>query len=343
MSAPLTLGVTTGDPLGVGPEVTLKALADPAVARAARWRVYGTRPVLGEAAAAWPDARAAPDAPIAMVEPTGGVALSFAGVEGVADGLEGSGSPMPRRPTAAAGAVSFALVDHAIADALRGASDPARIAGIVTAPISKEAWNVAGHDFPGHTELLADRCARAGASARAVMMFISDTLRVALVTTHIPVRDVPGAIATDGVVETILLAAEACRRVGIDEPRIAVCGLNPHAGEGGMLGGEDNDVIRPAIERACAAGLRASGPHPGDTIFRAAIRGDYELVIAMYHDQGLIPVKLLAFESAVNVTLGLPIVRTSPDHGTAWDIAGRGIADPGSMIAACLLAAKLAG
>src|SRR5690606_38675274 len=155
---------------------------------------------------------------------------------------------------------------------------------------------------------------------------------------HIPLREVAGALTVDRIVETISLAAKACLRVGISSPRIAVCGVNPHAGEGGMLGAEDAAVIAPAISQARDQGLDVDGPHPGDTIFRGAVRGDYDLVIAMYHDQGLIPVKLLAFDSAVNVTLGLPIVRTSPDHGTAWDIAGQNKADAGSMIAACLLA-----
>lgn len=330
MASTPVLAITVGDPLGIGPEVTLSALADPAVAGAARWRIYGPRALLGDQGRQWPDADAQPQAPIAVVEPASEIPLPQG----------------PARATAAGGALSFELVDRAITDARRDPADPAHIDGLVTAPISKEAWRLAGHAFPGHTDLLDARFTPPGpptdAPARAVMMFVSEKLRVALVTTHIPLARVPGAITTERIVEVARLAAAACRRLGIESPRIAICGLNPHAGEAGMLGDEDNLIIRPSVERARAEGLLATGPHPGDTIYRAAVRGEHDLVIAMYHDQGLIPVKLLAFESAVNVTLGLPIVRTSPDHGTAWDIAGRGAADAGSMVAACLLAAKLA-
>jgi 4-hydroxythreonine-4-phosphate dehydrogenase len=247
----------------------------------------------------------------------------------------------PPRPTAAGGALSLALVERAIADAQRPPGDPARVDGIVTGPISKEAWSLAGHSYAGHTELLAARLSAPGADGRAVMMFVSEKLRVALATTHIPLAQVPGALSTGRILEVMRLAAEACQRLGIATPRIAVCGLNPHAGEAGLLGEEDRAVIHPAIIQARTEGLEATGPHPGDTIFRAAVRGDHDLVIAMYHDQGLIPVKLLAFDSAVNVTLGLPTVRTSPDHGTAFNIAGQNNANAGSMRAAIELAVRM--
>ncbi|MFG0285370.1 MAG: 4-hydroxythreonine-4-phosphate dehydrogenase PdxA [Phycisphaerales bacterium JB039] len=317
-----TIAITCGDPLGIGPEVALGALADPDVARAARWRIYGPRALFGGAASRWPDGAARAQAPVAIVE--------------VAGPLPG-GEP---RPTAEGGAVSFEAVDRAIADARRSPGDSDRDDGLVTAPISKEAWRLAGHDFPGHTDLLAARFAPGG--ARAVMSFFSEKLRVALVTTHIPLSQVASAITAARIVEVIEMSAAACERLGIPSPRIAVCGLNPHAGEAGLLGPEDDAIIRPAIEQARTGGRRVSGPHPADTIYRAAVRGEHDLVVAMYHDQGLIPVKLLAFDSAVNVTLGLPTVRTSPDHGTAYDIAGKGVADCGSMKAACLLAARLA-
>ncbi len=327
MASTPVLAITVGDPLGIGPEVTLSALADRAVASAARWRIYGPRALLGDQGRQWPDAQAELQAPIAVVEPASGFPLPHG----------------PARATGEGGALSFDLVDRAITDARLDPADPAHLDGLVTAPISKEAWQLAGHAFAGHTDLLDARFAPPGAAgARAVMMFVSEKLRVALVTTHIPLARVPGAISTARILEVAQLAAAACQQLGIASPRIAICGLNPHAGEAGMLGDEDDRVIRPAVERARAEGLLATGPHPGDTIYRAAVRGEHDLVIAMYHDQGLIPVKLLAFESAVNVTLGLPTVRTSPDHGTAWDIAGKGVADAGSMRAACLLAARLA-
>src|SRR5690606_23359482 len=218
------------------------------------------------------------------------------------------------------GDVSFQMVEDAIAAAKRPVADPARVDAVVTGPISKAAWAAAGHaDFPGHTELFADRF---GVS-RYGMMFVTPRLRVILATAHIPLMAVGPALTAERVERAITLGTDACRRLGVDAPRIAVCGLNPHAGEGGLLGPEDDAVIAPAIAAAQRTGLDARGPFPADTIFIAAARGDWDLVVAMYHDQGLIPVKLLDRDRAVNVTIGLPIVRTSPDHGTAFDIAGQ--------------------
>ncbi|MBL8745635.1 MAG: 4-hydroxythreonine-4-phosphate dehydrogenase PdxA, partial [Phycisphaerae bacterium] len=236
------------------------------------------------------------------------------------------------------GEASFRFLEHAVDATLRAHDDPLRPVAIVTAPISKEAWALAGHrKFPGHTELLA---ARYGAG-RVRMMFVAPTLRVMLVTTHVPLADVPRIITIDRVFDTIELAHESCVRLGIPRPRIAVCGVNPHAGEAGLLGDDEARAIAPAIARARARGVDASGPWPGDTIFNAALNGRYDIVVAMYHDQGLIPVKLLAFDRAVNYSAGLPVVRTSPDHGTAFDIAGKNLADPGSMRAAIELAVRL--
>jgi len=211
--------------------------------------------------------------------------------------------------------------------------------GIVTAPISKEAWALAGKGkYPGHTELLATRFN----VKRTRMMFHSPTMRVALVTAHVPLMEIRNVLTIGRVFDTIDLAHEALIEEGTKRARIAVCGLNPHAGEGGLLGDEEERLITPAIELARRAGIDAHGPFPGDTIFCEAVDGRYDMVVAMYHDQGLIPVKLLEFDSAVNMTAGLPIVRTSPDHGTAYDIAGANRANPGSMGSAIDLAVTMA-
>ena len=197
---------------------------------------------------------------------------------------------------------------------------------------------MAGFKWPGHTELLTHRTR----SKRQAMAFVSPRLRVVLATAHVPLMDVKNVLTIGRVHESIELGHDLCRRLGIQRPRIAVCGLNPHAGENGILGDEDQRVIAPAIDVAVQQGIKATGPHPADTIFIGAAEGRFDLVVAMYHDQGLIPVKLLGWDRAVNVTLGLPIIRTSPDHGTAFDIAGRSKADAGSMVAAIDLALDLA-
>jgi 4-hydroxythreonine-4-phosphate dehydrogenase len=234
--------------------------------------------------------------------------------------------------------LSFKLVEDAIAAAKLPASHTDHIDAIVTGPISKKAWELAGHgEFPGHTELFD---ARFGGGA--AMMFVTPRLRVILATTHIPLAAVPSAITVESLVRTITVGNEATKGLGEARPRIAVCGVNPHAGEGGLLGVDEQRVVEPAIAAARAKGIDVAGPFPGDTVFLAAVRGEFELVVAMYHDQGLIPVKLLDRDRAVNVTVGLPVIRTSPDHGTAFDIAGMDKADPGSMRAAIELAVLLA-
>ena len=218
-------------------------------------------------------------------------------------------------------------------DAQRG-----MVQAIATAPVNKEAFRLAGLPWSGHTDLLAHLTG----SSDVAMMFYSDALRVVLATVHIALADVPRALTAASLEATIALTARELPRFGIARPRIAVAGLNPHAGEHGLFGREEDVAIRPAIEACRARGIEVSGPFPADTVFVRARRGDFDVVVACYHDQGLIPVKLVAFGQAVNVTLGLPIVRTSVDHGTAFDIAGKGVADPESMIAAVLLAARLA-
>jgi 4-hydroxythreonine-4-phosphate dehydrogenase len=233
----------------------------------------------------------------------------------------------------AAGRAAYDVIVRAVADAMGG-----RVDAIATAPVSKEAFALAGLPWKGHTDLLAHLTG----SRFVAMMFDSEAVRVVLATVHIPLADVPRTLTFDLLTRTIELAARELPRFIGRSPRLAVAGLNPHAGEHGLMGREDDDVIRPAIERARDGGIDVGGPFPADTVFLRASRGEFDAVIACYHDQGLIPVKLLAFGRAVNVTLGLPIVRTSVDHGTAFDIAGRSVADPGSMIEAILLATRLA-
>jgi 4-hydroxythreonine-4-phosphate dehydrogenase len=242
-----------------------------------------------------------------------------------------------RAPRKNTGAASKRWVELAIHDALRPADDARRLDAIVTAPISKEAWSLAGFKWPGHTELLAHR-----AKARQVsMVFDSPQLKVALVTVHVPLMAVRDMLTIGRVFDTIGRGQEACQLLGIARPRIAVCGLNPHAGEGGVLGWEEEKVISPAIAMARNNGVDVHGPFPADTLFRRAVDGEFDLVVAMYHDQGLIPLKLLSQGTAVNWSVGLPFIRTSPDHGTAFDIAGRWLADPSSMKAALDLAIRL--
>jgi 4-hydroxythreonine-4-phosphate dehydrogenase len=235
--------------------------------------------------------------------------------------------------SAAAGRTSYDAVVAAVDAALDG-----RIDAIATAPVNKEAFALAGLPWKGHTDLLG---ALTGAS-RAVMMFDSPTLRVSLATVHIPLSEVPAALTMAVVEETIRITAASLPDFGVAAPRLAVAGLNPHAGEHGLMGREDEQVIAPVIAACVRDGLDVTGPIPGDTVFLRASRGEFDAVVACYHDQGLIPVKLLSFGRSVNVTLGLPIVRTSVDHGTAFDIAGEGRADASSMIEAVLLAARLA-
>jgi 4-hydroxythreonine-4-phosphate dehydrogenase len=239
----------------------------------------------------------------------------------------------PGELSAAAGRAAYDVIVRAVADAQRG-----EVQAIATAPVNKEAFRLAGLEWSGHTDLLAHLT---GAS-HVAMMFYSEALRVVLATVHIPLAEVSRALTQASLDATIALTARELPRFGIARPRIAVAGLNPHAGEHGLFGSEEETAIRPAIEACRARGIDVSGPYPGDTVFVRARRGDFDAVIACYHDQGLIPVKLVAFGQAVNVTLGLPIIRTSVDHGTAFDIAGKGIADPESMITAVLLAARLA-
>ncbi|MFZ9880156.1 MAG: 4-hydroxythreonine-4-phosphate dehydrogenase PdxA [Phycisphaerales bacterium] len=328
------IGITMGDPLGIGPEVVVKALGDAALRATARFVVYGDNELLLAAAE---KARVHPAWFRATVDHArdGSMLLGdFTVIDyGVAGTLGGA-----REPSKPGGLASKAFVEDAIADAMRVPSDARRLDAVVTAPISKESWTQAGFRWPGHTELFAARTR----AKRQAMAFVSPRLKVALATTHVPLMEIRNLLTIGRVHEPIALGHELCVRLGIAKPRIAVCGLNPHAGENGLFGDEEIRVIKPAVDMARASGIDVHGPFPGDTIFISAAEGAWDLVVAMYHDQGLIPVKLLGWDKAVNVTLGLPIVRTSPDHGTAFDIAGRGVASEGSMKAAIELAVRLA-
>ncbi|MEM9084089.1 MAG: 4-hydroxythreonine-4-phosphate dehydrogenase PdxA [Planctomycetota bacterium] len=330
-----------GDPCGIGPEVVVRSLADEKIRSLAQFRVYGFSEPMVRAAE------------LIGVEPfwwrvgEGGTAALAAADSGVHRvmliepevKLPSSLDCDARRSTAAGGEASFQFVESALAAAMRPQDDPLAVDGVVTAPISKAAWHLAGRGrWPGHTELVSSRMN----AKNTRMMFVAPRLRVMLVTAHIPLYEIRNVLTIGRVHDTISLADEACRSLGVASPRIAVCGLNPHAGEDGLMGDEEKRLVAPAISLAQSQGVDVQGPFPGDTIFNAAVNGRYDIVIAMYHDQGLIPVKLLAFDSAVNMTAGLPRIRTSPDHGTAFDIAWQGKADAGSMSAAIRLAAQAA-
>ncbi len=234
--------------------------------------------------------------------------------------------------SADAGRGAYEYLCHAIDDALSG-----NLRAIVTAPLHKEAMQLGGANFPGHTEILAQRTR----TEHYAMMLANNELKVILVTIHIPLSQVSTSITLARELQTIRLAHQACLHAGVEHPRVAVAGVNPHAGENGRFGKEENEVLTPAIEQAQREGINVSGPYPGDTIFMRARRGEFDIVVAQYHDQGLIPVKYLGVDEGVNVTVGLPFIRTSVDHGTAFDIAGKGVADPNSLRAAFSLAISM--
>lgn len=335
------ISISLGDPGGIGPEVVVAALRDRAVGAQARYAIHGSSAALLAAADAvnaepfWWRVDARRDDLAASA--SGHDVILYDSDPELAE--QGIPAEFERRSTKLGGGLSFRWVEAAIADAKRDPSDPRRADAVVTGPISKEAWSMAGRGkWPGHTELLAHRFR----ATRHAMMFVGDKLRVILATVHVPLMDVRNELTIGAVHTAIDLGHDACLKLGIRSPRIAVAGLNPHAGEGGLMGDEETRIIAPAIELAAEHGIDVSGPYPGDTIFNAAVGGKFDLVVAMYHDQGLIPVKLLERDLAVNTTLGLPVPRTSPDHGTAFDIAGTGRANPGSMISSLRLAARLA-
>jgi len=318
-----------GDPCGIGSEIVIKALADPQLRRRARFIVFGFAEQLIYTA----DSLEA-DLPILRRQHED---LRTANEDMVLLDYDEFSLPaaMPRGPSRLGGKASMAFCRDAIAAAKIGLID-----AMVTAPISKTSWHLAGfRKYPGHTELLADECK----VKHVAMMFVAPRLRVVLATVHQALFDIRNKFTIGCVFNPIDLADQALRTwFDIPRPRIGVAGLNPHAGEDGQFGDEESRVITPAIILAAEAGMDVSGPYPADTVFLKALEGRFDCVVAMYHDQGLIPIKLLAWREAVNVTLGLPIIRTSPDHGTAFDIAGKNKADPSSMIAAVNLAIDLA-
>ncbi len=318
-----------GDPLGIGAEILVKALADPELRRRGRFVIFGASEQL-----AYTADQLELDFPF-FRDHHENVRRYLHDVV-VLDYDEIAIPPaMERGPSRVGGEASFRFVDDAIAAALAGDLD-----ALVTAPISKTSWALAGvKKYPGHTELLADRTK----TKRVAMMFASSRLKVALATIHEPIARIPNLFNIGCVHTPIDLADQALRQWwGIARPHIAVCALNPHAGEEGRFGDEEERVIGPAILMARESGIDVSGPYPADTLFLRASRGEFDCVIAMYHDQGLIPMKLLAWDEVVNVTLGLPILRTSPGHGTAFDIAGKNRADASSFTAAVRLALDLA-
>ncbi|OGR33169.1 MAG: 4-hydroxythreonine-4-phosphate dehydrogenase PdxA [Desulfuromonadales bacterium GWD2_61_12] len=330
MNRPLL--VTMGDPTGIGPEIIVKAWRDGAFDRLSRpLTVVGDVGVLLRAAAVYGTAPAVKPAADGAMNLCGGERqLTVQPLSTLAAAALTYGAA-----DAACGQAMLAYIEWACARCLDGSA-----AGMVTAPISKSAIHAAGCAFPGHTELLAERCG----VAKVVMMLAGERLKVALVTTHLALRDVAKVLTAAEILATIRITAAALRRdFGLAAPRLAVLALNPHAGEDGLFGDEEVRLIAPAIAKAQAAGIAASGPHSADTLFHFAVAGNCDAVVCMYHDQGLIPLKLLHFDDGVNVTLGLPIVRTSVDHGTAYDLAGTGRASAASLIAAVRLAEKMAG
>ncbi|MBI3874386.1 MAG: 4-hydroxythreonine-4-phosphate dehydrogenase PdxA [Verrucomicrobia bacterium] len=313
------IGIPLGDATGIGPEVALKAVAAEAQSDGAEFVLIGSEAVIEQT-----------KSQLKLVLPP---RVRMLGV-----GNEQFPSTLPHGAPAVANA-ALAWLREGAQRCLRGELD-----ALVTAPVNKGAIIRTGNDFIGQTEFLSEL---AGTTRTAMMLLGHDDrgrwLRVALVTTHLPLRRVADAITQDKVELAIELAARACCDLRLPRRRVVVCGLNPHAGEGGQMGDEEIRIIAPAVERARSRGLDVVGPLAADTVFHHALRGDFDAVVAMYHDQGLAPMKMIGFETGVNWTLGLPFIRTSPDHGTAYDIAGRGVADPSSMIAAVRLAKQLAG
>ena len=317
------MAITMGDPAGIGPEIIAKLFAE---GRPASAVVVGDAGILRRA--------------VALL----GLSLEVVEIETAAQATGGAGRievvPVGSLPLdlpfgridARAGAAAFAYISRAIDEVQAG-----RASAIVTAPINKAAMNAAGIDYPGHTEILAERTA----TTDYAMMLANDELRVLLVSIHVSLADAIRAVTVENELRAIRLADLAGRQFGILRPRVAVAGLNPHAGEGGMFGQEDDAIIAPAVALARAEGIAVSGPLSGDTVFMRARRGEFDVVVAQYHDQGLIPVKYLGLDHGVNITVGLPFVRTSVDHGTAFDLAGTGRASAASLRYAVVQAAAL--
>jgi 4-hydroxythreonine-4-phosphate dehydrogenase len=322
------VAVTMGDPAGVGPEVIAKALdrpevwevCHPLVVGDARWMEEATRFV---------NSRRPVRALGTPAEAGTGQALDVLDLANVDAGRLVRGQVSPE-----AGQAAAEYIQRAVGLALEG-----QVAAVVTAPINKEALHAAGLPYAGHTEMLAALCG----AVDVAMLLVSGKLRVSHVSTHVSLRQAVERVSVERIIRVAGLTHQALRRMGFAAPRIALAGLNPHAGEGGLFGTEETEIIGPAAEAAQAEGMDVTGPYPPDSIFLRASQGEFDAVIAMYHDQGHIPIKLLGFYEGVNVTLGLPIIRTSVDHGTAFDIVGTGRADERSLVAALRLAAQMGG
>ncbi|MEL7428499.1 MAG: 4-hydroxythreonine-4-phosphate dehydrogenase PdxA [Pseudomonadota bacterium] len=322
-AAPAPIVVSMGDPAGIGPDIIINAWLDPAL-KLPEMVVLGSSATLEERAEAM------------------GKRVSFsngsnAGLRVIE--LENKPRGLPGSPDAFDAAATLEAIDRGVEMVVKGEAS-----AVVTCPINKKALYDTGFTHPGHTEYLAELATRHfGSSFHPVMMIAGPELRTVPVTIHIPVSEVPEMLSTPLIVETVLTTAQDMQsRFGIPSPRIAIAGLNPHAGENGSIGLEDERIVRPAVEELRNRGIHATGPLPADTLFHQAARSAYDVAVCMYHDQALIPAKMLGFDDGVNVTLGLPFIRTSPDHGTAYDIAGTGKANPSSFVAALRMAAEMA-
>lgn len=324
----LLIGITMGDPCGIGPEIILKSLKSTTIRKHANYVIIGSEEVLERTAKVL-------KIPVKyqMVSHISEIGnsqqpLSLLSIDNVKPILM-----KQRKPTMEGGELSAQWVLRGINLAMTGYID-----ALVTAPICKEAIHLGGYGYPGHTEMLRIF----SGVERVVMLMVGGKLRVAFVTTHVALKDVPRLITTEDIFKTIIISNDNLKKYfNLNKPRIAVCGLNPHAGEEGIFGDEERKIIIPAIEKARKKGTRCDGPVSADTVFYRVLKGAYDLVVALYHDQGAIPLKLHAFETGVNITLGIPFIRTSPDHGTAYDIAGKGIANPHSMIEAIKMAVQM--
>jgi len=326
------LAISMGEPAGIGPDLILRLYAERNARDLPPFVVYGNIGFLAARAR-----RLGLEVPFVAADPTSAAehfasAMPVVHIDGLVPDKPGDTSPLSAK-------VVIEAISRAVEDTLTGACR-----GIVTAPIHKGALYGAGFRYPGHTEFLAALCARGGVTPHPVMMMAWDELRVVTATVHVPLKDVPSLLTPDLLLTTGRIVAHDLRtRFGIDSPRLAFAGLNPHAGEGGTMGKEDLDIIGPAVAQLAFENIRAEGPISADTLFYPPHWRKYDAVIAMYHDQALIPIKTVAFEEAVNVTLGLPLVRTSPDHGTAFDLAGTGEGSTASFMAAIRLAHLLTG
>lgn len=309
------IAITMGDPAGIGPEIIVKAFAEEDIYKICNPLVIGDRAIIKEV-------------------------INTIGINYDPDNIEilnlneiKNPKAFPKGlPTEESGRASLSYINRALEILKMGI-----VEAIVTCPISKSAIKLAGARWSGHTDMLAELTE----TENYAMAFYSEALKVILTTIHVPLKDVPHLIKKERVIKSIFFAKKACDMLGIKNPRIAVCGLNPHAGEEGIMGREEIEEITPAVTEAKVLGIDVSGPYPGDSIFWRAYNGEFDIIIAMYHDQGLAPFKLLAFENGVNFTVGLPFIRTSPDHGTAYDIAWSGKANPRSLIEAIKLAARM--